>query len=77
MKNLIINNNYINGELKFTLIVMPKKNSLQSFWIKRLFDDNFHDYKILPFQIIHKVGKELQVNLEKFRKKLQVKRVTL
>ena len=39
--------------------MVAKVNSLQSSWIKRLFDKNFHDWKILPLHIIHKsLGKK-------------------
>ena len=53
IKNSIINNNYENGGLKIFNIA-AKISSLQSSWIKRLFDENFHDWKILPLHIIHK-----------------------
>ena len=51
IQNSIINNNYENGGLKIFNIA-AKISSLQSSWIKRLFDENFHDWKIL--HIIHK-----------------------
>ena len=41
-KNSTINNNYKNGGLK-NVRTADKINSLQSSWIKRLFDQNFHD----------------------------------
>ena len=53
IKNWTINNNnYENGGLKNINIVV-KISSLQSSWIKRLFNENFHDWKILPLYIIH------------------------
>ena len=53
IKNSTINNNYKNGELKNANIA-AKISSLQSSWIKKLFDENFHDRKIIPLHIIHK-----------------------
>ena len=64
-------NNYKNGGLK-NVNIAAKISSLQSSWIKRLFDENFHDWKILPHHIIHKsLGKTsmLHSNL-KVNKKL-------
>ena len=46
-------NNYKNGGLKNVNIAV-KISSLQSSWIKRLFNANFHDWKILPLCNIHK-----------------------
>ena len=37
-----------NGSLK-NLDIRNKVNSLQSSWVKRLYDDCFHEWKILPF----------------------------
>ena len=53
MKNLIIDNNFENGGLK-NVNIAAKISSLQSSWIKRLFDGNFYDWKILPHHVIHK-----------------------
>ena len=53
IKNSTINNNYENGELK-NVNIAAKISSLQSSWIKRLFDKTFHDWKILPLHFIHK-----------------------
>ena len=56
---MTINNSYENGGLKNVNIAV-KISSLQSSCIKRLFDENFHDQKILPLHIIHKsLGKKL------------------
>ena len=52
-KNSTINNNYENEGLK-DINIAAKTSSLQSSWIKRLFDGTFHDWKILPLHIIHK-----------------------
>ena len=58
IKNLTINNNYENGGLK-NVNIAAKISSLQSSWIKKLFDENFHDWKIIPLHIIHKsLGKK-------------------
>ena len=58
IKNSTINNNYENGGFK-NVNIAAKISSLQSSWIKRLFDENFHDWKILPLHIIHKsLGKK-------------------
>ena len=35
-------------------MVAVKISSLQRFWIKRSFDENFHDWKILLLHIIYK-----------------------
>ena len=53
IKNSSINNNYENDGLK-NINIAAKISSLQSSWTKRLFDENFHDWKILPLHIIHK-----------------------
>ena len=47
IKNSTINNNYENGGLK-NVNIATKISSLQSSWIKKLFDENFHDWKIIP-----------------------------
>ena len=58
IKNSTINNNCENGGLK-NVNIAAKISSYQSSWIKRLFDENFYDWKILPFHIIHKsLGKK-------------------
>ena len=58
IKNSTINSNYENGGLK-NVNIAAKTSSLQSSWIKKLFDENFHDWKIIPLHIIHKsLGKK-------------------
>ena len=58
IKTSTFNNNYENDRLK-NVNIAAKISSLQSSWIKRLFDENFHDWKILPLHIIHKsLGKK-------------------
>ena len=53
IKNSTINNNYENGGLK-NINIAAKISSLQSSWIKKLFNESFHDWKIIPLHIIHK-----------------------
>ena len=80
IKNSTINNNYENGGLK-NVNIAAKISSLQSSWIKRLFDEHFHDWKILLLHIIHKslekkvvfhsnlkVNKKLTKNFPKYRR---------
>ena len=58
IRNSTINNNYEDGGLK-NVNIDAKISSLQSSWMKRLFDENFHNWKILPLHIIHKsLGKK-------------------
>ena len=52
IKNSTVNNNYENGGLK-NVNIAAKISSLQSSGIKKLFDENFHDWKIIPLHIIH------------------------
>ena len=54
IKNSTINNNYENDGLK-NVNIAAKISSFQSYWIKRLFDEKFHDWKIFPLHIIHKL----------------------
>ena len=59
VNNSTINNNYKNGGLR-NVNIAAKISSLQSSWIKKLFNENFHDWKILPLHIIHKsLGKKI------------------
>ena len=53
IKNSNINNNYENGGIK-NVNIAAKIRSLQRSWIKTLFYENFHDWKIFPLHIIHK-----------------------
>ena len=58
IKSSTINNNYENGGLK-NVNIAAKISSLQSSWIKKIFDENFHDWKIILLHIIHKsLGKK-------------------
>ena len=55
IKNSTVKNN---GGLK-NVNIAAKISSLQSSGIKKLFDENFHDRKIIPLHIIHKsLGKK-------------------
>ena len=58
MKNLTINNNYKNDALK-SVSIAAKISSLKSFWIKRIFNGNFHDWKIRPLHIIYELLGEI------------------
>ena len=46
-------NNYKDGGLK-DVDIFAKVSSLQCSWIKRLFDENFHQWKIIPACLIKK-----------------------
>ena len=35
--------------------IVVKVSSLENFWIKRLFDGNSHDWKLLPLHITQKL----------------------
>ena len=62
IKNSAIKNNYENGGLK-NINIAAKISSLQSSSIKRLFHENFHDWKILSLHIIHKsLGKKVRIS---------------
>ena len=51
---------YENGGLK-NVDIKTKIASLQCSWIKRLYDDNFHEWKIIPSNIIQKyLGKNFK-----------------
>ena len=59
VNNSTINNNYKNGGLR-NVNIAAKISSLQSSWIKKLFNENFHDWKIVPLHVIHKsLGKKI------------------
>ena len=69
IKSTTFNSNFECGGLK-SLNISAKINSLQCSWIKRLFDKNFHDWKIVPLFIIEKyLGKYF-----KFHSNLQIRR---
>ena len=45
---------YENGGLK-NVDIRNKVNSLQSSWVKRLYDDCFHEWKIIPLYQLNKI----------------------
>ena len=53
IKNSTINNNYENVGLK-NVNIAAKISNLKRSWIKRLSDENFHDWEILPLHIVYK-----------------------
>ena len=53
IKNSAIDNNYENGGLK-NVNIAAKISSLRGSWVKRLLDENFHDWEIRPLHVIHK-----------------------
>ena len=65
-KNSTINNNYKNCGLKIVNIG-AKIISLQSSWIKILFDENFHYWKILPLHMIYKLLGKMVVSHYKLK----------
>ena len=59
IKNSTLCNDYENGGLK-NVDIFSKVVSLQCSWIKRLFDSNFHQWKLIPLYLIRKhLGKKL------------------
>ena len=53
IKHSITGMDYQNGGLK-NVAVFFKKISLQCLWFKRLFDDSFHQWKVIPLFFISK-----------------------
>ena len=53
IKNLTLSSSYQDGGLK-NVNIKAKIISLQCFWIKRLFDNNTHNWKIIPLGFINK-----------------------
>ena len=51
IKSSTLCNDYDNGGLK-NVDVFSKIVSLQCSWIKRLFDNNFHQWKVIPLYLI-------------------------
>ena len=59
IKNSALCNDYENGGLK-NVDIFSKVVSLQCSGIKRLFDSNFHQWKLIPLYLIRKhLGKKL------------------
>ena len=67
IKNCTLSGNYLNGGLK-NVNIKAKIISLQLSWIKRLFDNNSHNWKIIPLGFINKY---LEKNF-KFHSNLQI-----
>ena len=66
IKSSTLCNDYDNGGLK-NVDVFSKIVSLQCSWIKRLFDNNFHQWKVIPLYLIRRyLGRnfEFHSNLE-------------
>ena len=60
IKNTTLCNDFENGGLK-NVDIISKIISLQCSWIKRLFDKNFHQWKIIPLHLIRKyLGKNFK-----------------
>ena len=53
IKHSTLCNSYENGSLK-DVDIFYKIKSLQCSWIRRLFDDNFHDWEVIPSFLIKK-----------------------
>ena len=67
IKNSTLCNDYEYGGLK-NVDIFSKVVSLQCTWIKRLFDNNFHQWKLIPVYVFRKyLGKKFKFhsNLEK------------
>ena len=67
IKNSTLCNDYENGRLK-SVDIFSKVVSLQCSWIKRLLDNNFHQWKIIPLYLIRQyLGKNFKFhsNLDK------------
>ena len=51
IQNSTLCNDYEYGGLK-NVDILSKVVSLQCSWIKRLFDNNFHQWKLIPLDLI-------------------------
>ena len=61
-ENETISPDFKNGGLK-NVDINKKIASLQCSWIKRLYDDSFHEWKLIPLKLIKKsFGDELKYN---------------
>ena len=62
IKNLTFNNNFENGGLK-NVKIAAEISRLQSSWIRRLFDEKSHVWKMPTLHIIHKsLGKKFALH---------------
>ena len=60
IKHCTLSGSYLDGGLK-NINIKAKIISLQCSWIKRLFDDNSHNWKIIPLGFINKyLGKDFR-----------------
>ena len=74
IKNSTLYNDYEYGGLK-NVDIFSKVVSLQSSWIKKLFDNNFHQWKLIPLYLIRQyLGKNFKFhsNLELIYKHLSL-----
>jgi len=53
IKHETLCNDYENGGLK-SIDIISKIVSLQCSWVRRLYDKNFHPWKIIPLYLIEK-----------------------
>ena len=53
IKHDTVCNNYENAGLR-NADIKPKIKSLQCSWIKKLFDNSFHEWKLIPIYLIKK-----------------------
>ena len=60
IKHSTLRNGYENGGLK-NVDLSNKITSIQCSWVKRLFEDDFHDWKVIPLFLI---GKHLGKNFK-------------
>ena len=54
IKQSTLRNDYKNGSLK-SVDIEHKMASLKCSWVKQLYTENFHDWKIIPLQYINKL----------------------
>ena len=60
IKNITLFNDYEHGRLK-NVDIFSKIVRLQCSWIKRLFDNNLHQWKLIPFYLIRQYfGKKIK-----------------
>ena len=72
IKHVVLTQDFKYGGLK-SVDVPLKIISLQCSWIKRLFDDNYHEWKVIPSHLINKyLGKDF-----KFHSNLSFKKSSL
>ena len=51
-KNKTLSNTFETGAL-INIDINLKVKSLQCSWVKKLYDEHFHEWKIIPFHLIH------------------------